>query len=79
VHSHKTRTSSSESGVSVVTTDTLIHVSHHLFHLQQTQLIQWHFKVLEMEHLVLTWAIIGSKCMFLESLCVMQSAVGHYL
>jgi len=61
--------------MSVVTTDTIIRVNHHLFHLQQTQPIQWHFKVLQMEHLVLSWAIISSKSMFLESLCVMQSAV----
>lgn len=76
MHSHKRRTSSVESGTSVLTTDTIIHACHHLSHLQQTQLIQGHFKVLEMEHLVLTWVIISSKCMFLESLCVMQSAVG---
>ena len=76
MHSHKTRTSSDESVMSVVTTDTIICASHHLFHLQQTQLIQWHFKVLELEHLVLTWALISSKCTFHESLCAMQSAVG---
>jgi len=76
VHSYKTRTSSGESVMSVVTADNIIRASHHLFHLQQTQLIQWHFKVLKVEHLVLTRAIISSKCVFLKSLCVMQSAVG---
>jgi len=56
--------------------DTIIHGSHHLFRLKQTQLIRWHFKALELEHLVLTWAIISSKCTFLESLCAMRFAVG---
>ena len=76
MHSHKTRTSNGESVMSVVTTDIVIHVNHRLFNLQQTQLIQWHFKVLEMEHVLLTWEIISTKCTFIESLCVLQSAVG---